>query len=201
VYPALVMVGAMALGRESWSGRRAVALGLALAGILLVLTGAATDRFDWVGSGLGLVAALVYTAYILTGDRLLTGAAPLPLTALVCCGAAATYAVSTLARGGPSLDVGLAAWTWLILLALVSTVGAIVLFFAGLMRVGPSVASILSVLEPVVTVGLAAAIFGESLSAGQLLGGVLVLGAVLVIQWPAAQRHSDPERRHLVGVQ
>jgi drug/metabolite transporter (DMT)-like permease len=35
------------------------------------------------------------------------------------------------------------------LLALVSTVGAILLFFAGMARVGPSVAAILSVLEPV----------------------------------------------------
>ena len=64
-----------------------------------------------------------------------------------------------------------------------NTVGAIILFFAGLARVGPSVASILSLLEAPVTVGLAAAIFAESLSTGQLLGGALVLGAVLVVPW------------------
>ena len=191
VYPVLVMVGAVVLRRERWSVRRAVALGLALGGILLVLTGAATERFDWVGAGLGLVAALVYTVYILTGDRLLSGIAPLTLTALVCCGAATTYAVATALRGGPtSLDAGPAAWVWLVTLALVSTVAAIVLFFSGLARVGPSVASILSVLEPVVTVGLAAAVFGESLSAGQLLGGALVLAAVLVVQWPTRPRTS-----------
>jgi drug/metabolite transporter (DMT)-like permease len=185
VYPVLVTVGAVALGRESWSGRRASALGLALTGIVLVLLGAATDRFDWVGAGLGLVAALVYTAYILAGDRVLAGIPPLSLAALVCCGGATTYALSTLLRGGPALGhVGVAAWGWLLALSLVSTVAAIVLFFAGLARVGPSVASILSVLEPVVTVGLAAAVFGESLSGGQLLGGVLVLVAVVVIQWP-----------------
>ena len=73
VYPVLVMVGAVALGRERWSRRRLAALGLALAGIVLVLVGAAGGRFDWVGAGLGLVAALVYTAYILAGDRLLAG--------------------------------------------------------------------------------------------------------------------------------
>jgi len=83
-----------------------------------------------------------------------------------------------------SLDSGVTAWFWLVTLSLVSTVGAIIFFFAGLARLGPSVASILSVLEPVVTVGLAAAVFGESLSAGQLLGGLLVLAAVVVVQWP-----------------
>jgi drug/metabolite transporter (DMT)-like permease len=185
VYPVLVMIGAVALGREAWSGQRAAALALALGGIMLVLTGAATARFDWLGVSLGLAAALVYTAYILTGDRLLSGIAPLTLAALVCCGAATTYTLATLFRGGPSLDVGPAAWTWLLLLALVSTVGAIVLFFAGLARVGPSVASILSILEPVTTVALAAAIFGESLSTGQWLGALLVLFAVVVVQWPA----------------
>ena len=183
VYPVLVMVGAVALGRERWSARRVGALALALLGILLVLAGSASGRFDWVGAGLGLTAALVYTAYILVGDRVAAGLPLLPLTALVCCGAAATYAVSTVVRGGPtSLDTGLVAWGWLTALALVSTVAAILLFFAGLARVGPSVAAILSALEPVVTIGLAAAVFSESLSAAQLLGGGLVLAAVVVVQ-------------------
>jgi len=70
----------------------------------------------------------------------------------------------------------------------VSTVAAILCFFAGLARVGPSAASILSTLEPLVTVALAAAAFGESLGAVQQVGGALVLGAVLVMQWPARPR-------------
>jgi drug/metabolite transporter (DMT)-like permease len=51
--------------------------------------------------------------------------------------------------------------------------------------VGPTVASILSTVEPVVTVGLAFLAFGEVLSPGQLLGGALVLGSVLLLYaWP-----------------
>ena len=88
-------------------------------------------------------------------------------------------------RGGPELGFSAAGWGWVGAIALVCTVAAILLFFAGLARVGPSTAAILSTLEPVVTVGLAAAVFGESLSAVQLLGGALVLGAVVVMQWPA----------------
>ena len=61
-------------------------------------------------------------------------------------------------------------------------VGAILAFFAGLARVGPTTASILSTLEPVVTVALAALVFGESLGAVQLAGGALVLAAVVVLQ-------------------
>ncbi len=60
-------------------------------------------------------------------------------------------------------------------IAVVSTVGAVGLFFAGLQRVGPTAASILSTVEPLVTVGLAFVVFGESLGATQLAGGALVL--------------------------
>ena len=73
---------------------------------------------------------------------------------------------------------------WLAMLAVVSTVAAITLFFAGLRRVGPSGAAILSTFEPVVTVGLAFVVFGGSLGGAQLVGGALVLGAVLVLRAP-----------------
>ena len=78
-------------------------------------------------------------------------------------------------------------FAWLAGLALVSTVGAVALFFAGLRRVGPTAASILSTLEPVVTVALAFAVFGESLGPAQLAGGALVLLAVLAVRAPARQ--------------
>ena len=111
---------------------------------------------------------------------------PLALGTLVCTGAAATLTLTGLAGG--DLDPGGVSATgflWLAGLALVSTVGAIALFFAGLRRVGPAAASILSTLEPVVTVALAFAIFGESLGPAQLAGGALVLLAVLAVRAPA----------------
>jgi drug/metabolite transporter (DMT)-like permease len=76
-------------------------------------------------------------------------------------------------------------FVWLGSLAVVSTVGAIVLFFAGLRRVGPSTAAILSTLEPVVTVVLAFIVFGESFGPAQFAGGALVLLAVLAVRAPA----------------
>jgi drug/metabolite transporter (DMT)-like permease len=74
-----------------------------------------------------------------------------------------------------------AGWGWLACLALVSTVAAVSLFFAGLQRVGPTTASIISTAEPVVTVLLAFLVFGELLGPVQLVGGALVLGAVLML--------------------
>jgi drug/metabolite transporter (DMT)-like permease len=184
-YPALVLVGAVALGRERATARRVAALAVALAGVALVLAGAASGAIDPLGAAMGFAASLVYTIYILVGDRVGAGLPLVALAALVCTGATVTFAVATAVRGGPELAFGAAGWGWIGCIVLVSTVGAILTFFAGLARVGPSAASILSTLEPVVTVALAAAVFGESLSGVQLAGGALVLSAVVVMQWPA----------------
>jgi drug/metabolite transporter (DMT)-like permease len=188
IYPALVLIGAIALGRERTSVRRVTALLIALVGAALVLGGAVSGSLDAIGTAMGIGAALAYTVYILTGDRVGVGVPPVVLAALVCLGATCTYALASVARGGPQLGFGADGWAWVAAIAVVSTVAAILCFFAGLARVGPSAASILSTLEPVVTVALAAAAFGESLSAVQLVGGALVLAAVLVMQWPARPR-------------
>jgi drug/metabolite transporter (DMT)-like permease len=186
VYPALVLIGAVALGRERATPRRVAALVIALAGTALVLAGAASGSLDALGTAMGFGAALAYTVYILVGDRVGAGVPPLALAALVCLGATCTFALASVVRGGPELGFGADGWGWVGAIAAVSTVGAILLFFAGLARVGPSAASILSTLEPVVTVALAAAAFGESLGVVQLVGGALVLSAVVVMQWPGA---------------
>ena len=194
-YPAFVLVAAVLLGRERATQRRVVALVAALVGTVLVLAGAAGGAVDALGVAMGLGAALAYTTYILVGDRVLGGAPPLALSALVCTGATVTFLLVSLPAGGPELTFAVEGWGWLAAIALVSTVGAVIAFFAGLERVGPSAAAILSTLEPVVTVGLAAAAFGESLGGVQLLGAALVLAAVVVMQLPARARTRRPWRR------
>jgi drug/metabolite transporter (DMT)-like permease len=186
-YPVLVVVAAVALGRERASARRVGALLVASAGVALVLAGAASGSFDALGAAMGFAAALAYTAYILVGDRVVAGVPLLALSALVCTGAAATFLLAAVVRGGPELSFGAAGLAWIGAIALVSTVGAILTFFAGLARVGPSAAAILSVFEPVVTVALAAAAFGETLAPVQLAGAALVLAAVVLMQWPGRE--------------
>jgi drug/metabolite transporter (DMT)-like permease len=183
-YPVLVMIGAVALRREKTSVRRVAALLVASIGTVLVLGGAASGSLDGVGTAMGFGAAIAYTVYILAGDRIGAAIPPVGLAALVCTGATITFALVSAVRGGPNLDFDTAGWAWIAAIAVVSTVAAILMFFAGMARVGPSTASILSTLEPVVTVGLAAAAFSESLGPVQLIGGALVLSAAAVIQWP-----------------
>jgi drug/metabolite transporter (DMT)-like permease len=184
-YPIMVTVAAVALGREARSRRTTAALVAASGGLVLVLAGAAGGGLDPLGTVLGLTAAVVYSVYILVSEGVAARIGALALSALVCTGAALTLGFGALAAGDlhPRAVDG-AGWGWLAALAVVSTVGAIGLFFAGLRRIGPAPASILSTLEPVVTVGLACAVFGETLGPAQLAGGALVLCAVLVVRAP-----------------
>ncbi|WP_286880180.1 DMT family transporter, partial [Cupriavidus sp. UBA2526] len=92
-------------------------------------------------------------------------------TTTVICTAAALQPPQFLASAG--------GWLALVAIALVSTVLAILTFFAGLQRLGASKASMLSTLEPVVTVVLAAVLLGEHIGPTQAVGGGLILAGVL----------------------
>ncbi len=195
-FPAIVAGVAVALGRERLDRRRFGALGLAFGGIVLVAAGAGTGALDPVGAGLALGAALVYSAYILLSEGIATRVEPRLLAALVCTGAALPLLVGTALLGElrPG-ELTVAGWGWLACLALISTVAAVSLFFAGLRRVGPTTASILATVEPLATVLLAFVVFGETLGALQLLGAAFVLAAVLALSVRRDPINPKPRRR------
>ena len=188
-YPLFVAVAAVSLGRDRLGSRKLTALGLTSGGLLLVLAGAGTGTLDPVGTVLGILTALIYSGYILASEPVSGRLAPSLLAALVCTGAALTLTVGAAATGElrPG-EVSAAGWGWLAALALLSTGVAVALFFAGLRRVGPTAAAILSTTEPLVTVVLALIVFGQALAPVQALGGALMLGGVLVLHARPAPR-------------
>ncbi|MER7443964.1 DMT family transporter [Micromonospora avicenniae] len=191
-YPVLVTVVAVLLGRDRLTRGRSAALLAASGGTLLVLLGAGGVSFHPLGALLAFGAALTYTVYILVGDTVVHRLPPVVLSMLVMSGAAGTLGVGALFAGGVDLDVAVLGGFWLACIAVVSTVMAMLAFFAGLRRTGPSSAAILSTFEPVVTTALAALTLGESLTLVQLTGGVLVLSGVVALQAPPTRR---PRRR------
>ncbi|MEN3285632.1 MAG: hypothetical protein V7607_6772, partial [Solirubrobacteraceae bacterium] len=181
VYPALVFLGAVVLRRDHIDRRRIVALALATGGAVLVLAGSGTGDLDALGVALGLTAAVAYSVYILVADGVTRQIEPFHLSALIATGAAATLWTAGLVSG--SLDLGFEAggWGWIAGLALFSTVLPISAFLAGLPKVGPATASIVSTVEPMVSVGMAMVWFGERLGVVQIAGGALVLAAVVLL--------------------
>jgi len=179
-YPALVFCGAVALRREHVTPWKALALALASAGAALVLLGGGTGGLEATGVALALGAGATYAVYILVCETAIARIDSFLLAALIATGGAVTFLVTGVIGGALSFPAG--GWIWIAAIAIFSTVLPIVTFLLGVQRVGAATASILSTVEPVVTVGLAVAIYSESLGALQILGGVLVLAAVIALQ-------------------
>jgi drug/metabolite transporter (DMT)-like permease len=179
-YPALVMLGAVALGRDRWNGRRAAALGAATAGTALVLVGGVSG-IDPLGVVLALGSAVAYAAYILISAGQLERTDPFVLTALLTTGAAVTLTIGGAAQGDLSLESGAAGLASVALVGLVATAG-MGTFIAGIGRLGPSRASIVSAVQPALTPVLGFVVFSDRLGPGQALGGALVVAAVVILE-------------------
>lgn len=181
VYPVLVTALALLLGWEK-CGRRMLALMLlAVGGMAITLGGQLQGRP--AGIALALLAAAIYAVYILLGKRLSHSPQEIhPMVACVVIMATAAVANTGLALwNGVALPAGAGAWLAVGAIALFSTAMAIACFLSGVKSIGAAQASILSTFEPVVTLGIGVALLGETVSASQLLGGALVLTAVVLL--------------------
>jgi drug/metabolite transporter (DMT)-like permease len=179
-YPALVMLGAVALRRDQWSARRLAALLTAAAGTGLVLLGG-VGSIDPLGAALALGAAVAYAAYILLSAGELERTHPFLLTALVTTGAAATLTAVGLARNELALDLGPEAYALIAAVALCATAGMFT-FVGGIARLGPSRASIVSAVQPALTPLFGYFAFADRLGPEQMLGGAFVVAAVLILE-------------------
>ncbi len=177
LYPAIVTMLSAWFFKERLTPLKLGALMLALGGTVLTIGPTGNGRLP--GILLALAAAVIYSGYILVGSRLMPHASAIGASTIVITAAALVY-IGIVAVRGPVFPSTLPGWGAVVAIALISTVLSIVTFFAGLERVGPSKASTLSTLEPVVSVGLAILVLGEALNPFQILGGALILVAVLV---------------------
>jgi drug/metabolite transporter (DMT)-like permease len=176
LYPTLVgLLAAVFLG-EKLTRFRVAMLALGFAGLALTV-GAGGGQVS--GIALGVVAAAIYAVYIVVGGRWLGGADPLAVSTLVCAAAAAVFLAWSGVHGA-RLPGDATGWLALGGIALFSTVIAILTFFAGLARLGARRAAVLSTLEPVVTILLAAIFLGETVGAWQMAGGAMILAAAIL---------------------
>jgi drug/metabolite transporter (DMT)-like permease len=211
VYPALVAVIALQVGRPLQGRRAWGALALALAGVAL-----AVGNIDAASapplSGLVLIAAspVIYSVWIVLSARLSgegrtgvgadAGAAvvdPLAAGVVMLSATAVTYWVSALALGRPVMPAQIPAGAWVGLagVGIVSTFIAVQAFYAGAHRIGAARASIVSTVEPVWTIVLASLLFQESLGPLQLVGGAMILAGVVIAQTGAGASFRVAELR------
>ncbi|WP_326943045.1 EamA family transporter [Amycolatopsis sp. NBC_01307] len=174
------------LPRAVWGG-----IALAMAGLAMVAQVWQGVTLDVTGLLAGVGAALCSAGYFLLGERAVADIDPLGLVtwgmvlgAVAVCVVAPpwTWPVRLL-----DVDVEFGAWhppVWLLLtlLVLVATVLAYVFGISSLRHLPASVASVLGLVEPVITTVAAWLLLGEELAWPQLLGAAILLAGAYVVQ-------------------
>mgnify|MGYP006387817543 FL=1 len=177
LYPCFVLILSVIVFRERVTRVKVVALTLALFGTALTVD---PQGGQTIGALMAITAAAIYSVYIIVGANVMKHVSAVQSSTVIFASAGAVFGTMTLFNGVhfPIHDSG---WLTVAGIVLIATVIPVVSFLAGLERVGPTNAAMLSTLEPVVTVVLGASLFGEQLSPIGLAGGGLILLAVLLL--------------------
>ena len=198
--PAFVAVLAALLWRERLTRRKLAALGLTFGGCVLV-TGVLSGGVQVTLQGflLGLGSGFFYALYSIFGRYALARYGPYTVTLYTFLFAGAgsllfldlgELEAAAQREGVLPAALGLAA---------VSTVLPYLLYTAGLARIESGRAAILASVEPVVAALVGILAFREPMSPGVGLGILCILGAVLLMGTPAADRPGKERMRQDAG--
>jgi len=208
VYPVLVALISTRVGAGLAGVRPWIALVIAVGGAVLALGGIPTGRVPpLTGLALAVASPVIYSGYIVltarfagerrgrlpsggerspaaTGSSEATASAAAPVASLMLTGTAIVAVVLALVAGRPITPSAIpaAAWPGLLGIGVISTAVAVQAFYAGTARIGAAQAALVSTVEPISTLAIAAVLLGERLTPVQLAGGVLVIAAVLIAQ-------------------
>jgi drug/metabolite transporter (DMT)-like permease len=138
----------------------------------------------------GLLTAIFYAGYLVFGKRALEGSEPMGATLVIFLTTTVAFGIGSMVVGLDS-SVSIQGWVGVGGLAIVATVIAIGFLIAGLRWTTPVEAASLSAIEPLVSALIAVAWMGLRLTAWHVVGGALVIVAVLILARPAAP---DPAR-------
>jgi drug/metabolite transporter (DMT)-like permease len=196
ITPVLVALWARFVVKEPVRRRLWLAIAVALVGLSLVVNLWGGFSLDGLGVGACLLAALAYTAYILIAERELRLGRDV-LSLLASGFALATvfwsfvqpwwsYPAALLGETVPLLgrlsSVETPVWAMLVAIVLLGTFVPFILMVASLHHIPATRATIVAMLEPVLASIVAFAWLEESLSAGEIAGGLLVLAGVGIAQ-------------------
>ncbi|MHB1323645.1 MAG: DMT family transporter [Coriobacteriia bacterium] len=185
-YPAMVAFADALIRKEPVGSARLAAIVLTFAGCALVAgvfqPGVTVSP---LGIVLGLAAAVGYSVFTLLSERVSHTPRLVVMTYTFALSAAGVAVVTVLAGESLSpVDWSLMLWVLLGLIVVLPTVVAVLLFLRGVRELGASRAALVSTLEPVFTIALAALLLGERLTPVQYVGAALVVAGIALAEWP-----------------
>ena len=181
--PVIVAILSPLLFGEQLTRRLVVSALLAISGTVLLVSPvdvAALGGETGTGLLLALGSATGYALVAIVSRQVARVSHPLmPVTVGFAAGAAAL--LPALLIDGPMLDFPLAGWLLLVYLAVVPSALGYVLFTFGMRNTPATVASLVTLIEPLTAAGLAWLLFDERLGPLALVGAALLLGAVWLL--------------------
>ncbi len=184
--PVWVLLYTVARGVQKPTLQRIAAVGLAVAGIALVIGvfGAGGFRLDTLGVIAALLAAFSFAFYNVGGHSILARYDRWTVLLYTLISASLFWMVVNPPWKIAAAHYANSQWLFLLGFSLISVLGPFSFYFAGLQHLEPTRAIVVSCLEPVFSIVIAAVVLGEVLRPLQTLGIVLVLVAIVVVQWP-----------------
>jgi drug/metabolite transporter (DMT)-like permease len=179
LYPLWVVLFLTASGQPvRWPTLLRVAL--AMIGVYL-LTGSGEGEPDWLGAMLMVASAAIYGWHLVLGQWVLADVSSRTATPYILTAMAVTVGVARLLQGNPVETISTQGWQAIVALGATTAISRI-LIFAGLQQLGGIEAALVSLLELLVSLGLAFLLLGERLTVTQWAGGVVLIISVLLAE-------------------
>lgn len=184
LYPTMVVILSAVLFKRGIGRREIFALTLSYGGILLVfMHDAGTPQANlMLGVGLVFASTLTYSMYLVGAGQAIARIGATRFTAYAMMVAStATFLQFAVTHPISALDLPLRVYGLGFTMAIVSTVLPVFMLSIGIRLIGSGPTALIGSIGPVATILLAHVVLGESLSAQQIGGAILVLSGVLAI--------------------
>lgn len=172
--PIVAALLARSLGLDArLGGMRVLGLGIGIGGVA-VLVGLDIPGDQWWAVGAAAVTVIGYALGPIVISTKLSGAPPLAVISLALAFNGIVYApIAWVQR--PTTPVPASAWWSIVILGVLATAIAFLIFFALVAEVGPSRMTVITFLNPAVAVALGVVVLSEPITWGLVLGFPLVL--------------------------
>lgn len=181
VNPIMVAFGAYFVFKEKITKNVVYALLLTAIGCALLFW-EPSAHVTTLGVFLVFLSALFYTIYVIIGKKMLKDIPPMVVTTYTTVGCGIFLFAYSFINGKMMLITAPNIMGVIATLSIFSTIISILTFAMGLRILGATKASIISAVEPVITVVLAFILFGETLNWIQMIGATLIVMSILVIE-------------------
>lgn len=186
LFPLITSFLVVMMGWERLRMSTIVSAIVAFAGLALAL-GISADTLDPIGIALAGVGALGLAIVSVVSSRVIRAGDARQVTLYIATTAAITFLLVTLFRGQFLLPSTTAAW-WGFVANNLFFAAALIGFFVGIQMIGPVKTTLFSYIEPIVTIGAALVLLDQHLVPVQILGVLIVVGALIVAGRASAHR-------------